>query len=236
MKNDLTNINLYLTDPHPCSYLTDQQASTVFVDPNVSLNNRQYTELASLGFRRSGNYVYQPHCANCHACIPVRVIADQFEPNRQQKRIIRYNQDLQIKQVKPQFTKEYFWLYERYIGMRHTDGDMYPATREQYQSFLVDAPDYCSFYEFRKDGQLLAIAVVDLLEDSLSAVYTFFEPLERRRSLGQYAILWQIEQCKRLGLSYLSLGYWIKDCRKMSYKLQYRPVELFINQRWVRMN
>ncbi|MFD1259866.1 arginyltransferase [Entomomonas asaccharolytica] len=236
MKNDLANINLYLTDPHPCSYLTDQQASTVFVDPNVTLTKKQYTELSSLGFRRSGSYVYQPHCATCHACIAVRVVINQFKPNRQQKRIIRYNQDLQIKQVRPQLTKEYFWLYERYIGMRHKDGDMYPATREQYQSFLVDAPDYCSFYEFRKEGQLLAVAVVDLLQDSLSAVYTFFEPLEHRRSLGQYAILWQIEECKRLGLSYLSLGYWIKNCRKMSYKLQYRSSELFINQRWVRMD
>lgn len=236
MKDDLVNINLYLTDSHPCSYLTDQRASTVFVDPNLILTNKQYTELASLGFRRSGNYVYQPHCANCHACIPIRVIANQFQANRQQKRIIRNNQDLQVKQLKPQLTKEYFWLYERYIGMRHADGDMYPATREQYQSFLVDAPSYCYFYEFRKDQQLLAVAVVDLLEDSLSAVYTFFEPLERRRSLGQYAILWQIEECQRLGLSYLSLGYWIKNCRKMSYKLQYKPVELFVNQRWVRVN
>lgn len=236
MNNGLADIALYLTDPHPCSYLTDQQAATVFIDPQITLTNKQYTELASLGFRRSGSFVYQPHCANCQACVPVRVAVNKFIPNRQQRRIMRYNQDLVVKQVTPKITKEYFWLYERYIGMRHADGDMYPATREQYKSFLMDAPDYCFFYEFRSNGQLLAVAVIDILEDSLSAVYTFFEPLERRRSLGQYAILWQIEEAKRLGLAYLSLGYWIKDCRKMSYKLQYRPVELFVKQRWVRLS
>lgn len=235
MKNDLDDITLYLTEAHPCSYLANEQASTVFVDPNVILTHDQYSKLAGLGFRRSGHYVYQPHCANCHACISVRVVVNQFVPNRQQKRIMRYNQNVVVTQVKPQLTEEYFELYERYIGMRHSDGDMYPATREQYQSFLVDAPDYCYFYEFREDGQLLAVVVVDFLDSNMSAVYTFFEPLEKRRSLGQYAILWQIEECKRLGFSYLSLGYWIKDCQKMSYKLQYRPVELYVNQRWVRM-
>lgn len=232
----LAKTALYLTEPHACSYLDQQQASTLFVDPSLRLNCQQYTELSGLGFRRSGQYVYQPHCANCHACVAVRVVVDDFVANRLHKRIIRYNQDLQVKKILPQLTKEYFWLYERYIGMRHFDGDMYPATREQYKSFLVDAPDFCHFFEFRSDEQLLAIAVVDVLEDGLSAVYTFFEPLERRRSLGSYAILWQIQECKRLGLPYLSLGYWIKNCRKMSYKLDYRPVELYMNERWTRLN
>jgi len=233
---DLAQTTLYLTESHPCSYLEGKQAATLFVDPHVKLNSQQYTELSRLGFRRSGHYVYQPHCKNCQACVAVRVVVNDFIASRQHKRVIRYNQDLQVKKVAPQLTKEYFWLYERYIGMRHFDGDMYPATREQYKSFLVDAPSYCHFYEFREQGQLLAVAVIDVLEDSLSAVYTFFEPLERRRSLGSYVILWQIEECKKLGLPYLSLGYWIKDCRKMSYKLDYRPAELYLNEHWTRLN
>lgn len=236
MKNNLSEIALYLTEPHDCSYLAGQQASTIFVGSNEIISAKQYSELAGLGFRRSGSYIYRPHCEYCKACIPVRVIAKDFKPDKHQRRILKKNQDLQVSKVSPQLSKEYYWLYERYIGMRHADGDMYPATREQYKGFLVDAPEYCCFYEFRLNEQLVAVAVTDILEDSLSAVYTFFEPLEQRRSLGQYAILWQIQECQRLGLKYLSLGYWIKDCRKMNYKLQYRPVELFVNQRWTQLN
>lgn len=227
---------LYLADAHPCSYLENQKASTLFVDPKLVLTTNQYSALSNLGFRRSGQHVYQPHCDNCHACIPVRVVVNKFIPNRQQKRVIRNNHDLVINKVTPCYTDEYFELYERYINTRHRDGDMYPATREQYEGFLVDVPECCSFYEFRREGVLLVVAVVDHLDNHLSAVYTFFEPDEPKRSLGQYAILWQIELCKELALDYLSLGYWIKECRKMSYKLQYRPIELFVNQRWVRVN
>lgn len=233
---DLANISLYITNSHSCSYLPEKQAKTLFVDPNKRLNGQQYSELASSGFRRSGHYIYQPHCENCQACISVRVVVDKFVATRHYKRILRYNQDIQVKKVAPQFTEEYFSLYERYIATRHADGDMYPATKEQYKNFLVDVPDYCTFYEFRAAGRLLAVAVIDCLEDSLSAVYTFFEPSEQRRSLGNYVILWQIQKCKALRLPYLALGYWIKDCRKMSYKLAFRPLELYVNQRWIKIS
>lgn len=236
MKRDLSDFIFYLTDSHPCSYLSEQKASTLFVDPKAVLTTQQFSDFSNLGFRRSGHYVYQPYCENCHACIPVRVVVAEFVPNRLQKRIIRTNQDLVINEVKPSYSDEYYNLYERYINTRHRDGDMYPASQEQYQSFLVDVPDCCRFYEFRKEGDLIAVAVVDSLENHLSAVYTFFDPDKSKRSLGQYAILWQIMLCQQLELEYLSLGYWIKMCRKMNYKQQYRPIELFINQRWVRSN
>ena len=235
MRNDLSNIALYLTGSHTCSYLPDHAASTIFIDPQVHITKEQYTYLMAKGFRRSGHYVYQPQCENCRACVPIRVLVSQFKPNRSQKRVIKQNKNIIARKVNSIASEEYFALYQQYISARHAGGDMYPASLEQYRSFLVDAPIYCSFYEFREDGRLLALSVVDVLEDSLSAVYTFFDPVESKRGLGRYAILWQIEETKRLGLSYLSLGYWIKTCRKMSYKLEYRPLELFISQRWVQI-
>lgn len=233
---NLADISLHLTKPHSCSYLLGHQAQTLFVDPSRILNQLQYTKLSSIGFRRSGCYIYQPHCENCQACISVRVVVDDFIVNRHFKRILRYNRDVQVKKVTPQFTQEYFSLYERYIAIRHADGDMYPATQQQYKDFLVDVPDYCVFYEFRLKGRLLAVAIIDILVDSLSAVYTFFEPLEQRRSLGNYVILWQIQECKKLGLPYLALGYWIKDCRKMNYKIAFRPLEFYLNQHWIKIS
>lgn len=109
---------------------------------------------------------------------------------------------------------------------------MYPATIEQYSSFLAESTEFTSFYEFRQEGQLLAVSVTDSLQDSLSAIYTFYDPDYLQRSLGCYCILWLIEEAKRQGLAYLHLGYWIKNCQKMNYKIEYRPIELYISQKW----
>ena len=157
-------------------------------------------------------------------------------PNRQQKRIFKRNADLQVQAVKPVFSEENFALYQRYIEQRHADGDMYPPSRDQFSTFLVRDLPFSKFYEFRLDGRLLAVAVTDVLPNGLSAVYTFYEPAEARRSVGRYGILWQIGEARRLGLDALYLGYWIKNCKKMNYKTEYRPIELLINQRWSTVN
>lgn len=138
-----------------------------------------------------------------------------------------------MQSARPAFTEEYFDLYQRYIEQRHADGDMFPPSREQFSTFLVRDLPFSRFYEFRVDQRLLAVAVTDLLPNGLSAVYTFYEPDEERRSLGRYAILWQIAEAARLQLQAVYLGYWIKNCKKMNYKTQYRPIELLTNQRWV---
>lgn len=160
----------------------------------------------------------------------------QFSPDRNQKRILKRNADLTVHATNPQYSEEYFDLYQRYIEQRHADGDMYPPSRDQFSTFLVRDLPFSRFYEFRLDGRLLAVAVTDLLPNGLSAVYTFYEPTEERRSLGRFAILWQIGEALRLELEAVYLGYWIKNCKKMNYKTQYRPIELLINQRWVTLN
>ncbi len=133
----------------------------------------------------------------------------------------------------PAVTDEYYALYEQYIAVRHSDGDMYPAEPDQFRSFLVDGRQEASFFELRLGPRLLAVAVADELDDGLSAIYTFFDPAESRRSPGTFAVLMLVDRARQLGLPYLYLGYWIKECAKMSYKTDYRPLELFINNRWI---
>jgi arginine-tRNA-protein transferase len=229
---ELAHLKFYATQPHPCSYLPDEQATTLFLDPSQPMDVEVYAQLSTLGFRRSGDHLYRPHCQSCQACIPARIPADQFTPTRQQRKILKRNSDLDVRAVTPCFTEEYYDLYLRYIETRHADGDMYPPSREQFSTFLVSELTFSRFIEFRLDGQLLAIAVTDVLPNGLSAVYTFFDPAYEQRSLGRFAILWQISEAARQGLDALYLGYWIKNCRKMSYKTQYRPIELLVNQRW----
>lgn len=230
---ELSDLKFYATRPHTCSYLPEEQATTLFLDPAQPMETQLYARLSDIGFRRSGEHLYRPHCDHCNACIPCRIPALDFRLNRQYRRVIHRNADLQISTVKPSLTEENYALYHRYIEQRHADGDMYPPCRDQFSSFLVRNLPFTVFYEFRHHERLLAVAVTDILPNGLSAVYTFYDPEEEQRSLGRFAILWQIAECRRLQLPAVYLGYWIKNCRKMNYKTQYRPLELFIGQRWV---
>lgn len=228
-----SELKFFSTTAHKCSYLPEEQATTLFADPKSELDPHLYSELSDLGFRRSGNYIYRPHCGACKACVPVRIPARAFQPNRQQRRTWTRNQDLTVIERPAEFIPEHYALYEAYIIGRHQDGDMYPPSVEQYVSFLTSEWSNTTFLEFRKGDQLLAVSVCDWLENGISAVYTFYAPEEHSRGLGTFAILWQLEECRRRGLASLYLGYWIKRCRKMSYKVAFRPLEILVNSEWL---
>ncbi|WP_422133691.1 arginyltransferase [Endozoicomonas sp. ALD040] len=230
----LKDLKFYATQPHNCSYLEDKQAITLFMDPDKDLDPALYRHLADIGFRRSGRHVYRPHCQGCNACIPARVVAKSFEPRRKHRKLLKKNRDILVTRSEAEYDEETYQLYKKYISIQHRDGDMYPPSMEQFQSFLVGCPEFCCYYKFWLDEKLVAVAVTDELSNGLSAIYTFYDPeVSKTRSLGSYCILWQIEEAKKLGLKHLHLGYWIKDCKKMSYKIQYRPLEVYVNNRWV---
>lgn len=232
MTSSLRDLKVYTTYPHDCSYLKDQEAITLFVDPRQTVDKKLYSKLSGLGFRRSGSNIYRPHCSDCNACIPARIPVATFQASRKQRRTFNRNQDLVV-EYSPDITDSTaFNLYRRYIEERHSDGDMFPPDRDQYKSFLSNEWGCTNYYRFYDQGKLIAIAVVDALQDGLSAIYTFFDPAVSQRSLGGFAVMWQIEKAKELGLDYVYLGYWIRDCQKMAYKSEYRPLELYINSRW----
>ena len=226
------HFNLYATPPHECNYLPHHQATTVFIDPNFPKDNLLYDNLSQHGFRRSGEHLYRPHCRNCEECIPVRVPVRKFVPRRSQRRILQKNRDLRIVTKESEFEPEHFDLYCRYLATRHIGGGMDNPTPSSYMKFLTSHWSKTEFCEFRLKQQLVALAVLDHLQNGLSAVYTFFDPALKERSLGVYAILWEIEEAKRLKRDWLYLGYWIKGCRKMSYKIEYQPLEFYCHGTW----
>lgn len=230
---DLAELKLFATHPHKCGYLHGQESTTVFVDPNVQMDGTLYNALSDYGFRRSGLHVYRPHCESCHACIPIRVPVKEFKYSKSQRRCRNQNQDLEISILDTIDTDEHYALYQQYIHQRHHDGDMFPPDRDQFRDFLCSAWGITRFIEFREEGKLIAVSVIDQLERGLSALYFFFDDTHSKRSLGVFNILHQIAWAKELGLPYLYLGYWIRDCQKMSYKVDYRPFELFIDNTWV---
>lgn len=221
-----------MTAPHNCSYLDSIQATTAFVDPDVHVDGQLYSRLSEMGFRRSGPYLYKPHCSHCQSCVPARIPVQQFKPSRSQSRCWKHNKDIMVEQVSVINEGEHFSVYERYISQRHFQGDMYPPTKQQFRDFLGKPWDCTRFLEFRLDEQLLGCAVIDVIQNGISAIYTYFSPEHASRGLGNLAILFQIAMAKKLGLEYIYLGYWIKGCQKMSYKTNFRPLELYRQNAW----
>ncbi|MBF0272746.1 MAG: arginyltransferase [Magnetococcales bacterium] len=233
MADDRQTLELLLSPPHPCGYLPDPVAHTLHVSPGFPMDIGRFEYLLSTGFRRSGNLVYRPWCAGCAACVPVRVRVAPFQTSRAMRRVIRRNRDLTIQSGGPTFSAEHFDLYRRYLNSRHGDGPMAEPQFEEFMDFFHS--DWCAvrFVDFRLKGRLLQTAVVDLLNNSLSAVYTFYDPDEGARSLGTMAILWEIELARQMELEWVYLGYWIADCPKMRYKSRFQPLEAYINRRWI---
>jgi arginine-tRNA-protein transferase len=213
--NDLpiANLQFYATAPYPCSYLPGKLARSQVATPSYLIDTDTYSALVSAGFRRSGAFTYRPYCDHCHACVPVRVVASEFEPNRAQRRAV----------------------LRLYQSERHRGGGMDHDSREQYAHFLLQSNVATRLIEFRDRGELRMVSIVDELSDGLSSVYTFFDPMVQRASYGTYNILWQVEEARRRGLPYVYLGYWIGQSRKMSYKDQFRPIEGLSRGEWKRL-
>lgn len=229
-------VSIYATGEHPCAYLEGRAARTLFVDPRQPLSTSIYSGLVDQGFRRSGEYVYRPGCPNCAACQSLRIPVMEFHPSRRHRRTLRANRELRVTAVVPRYRDEHFELYQRYIQQRHTGSQMADPTPQQYLEFLTASWCDTVFYEFRENGQLLAVSVVDQLLSGLSAVYTFYEPELPQRGLGSLAIVWLIGEARRLGLRHLYLGYWIDESPKMRYKAEFRPHEVFRAGGWQRVD
>ncbi len=226
-------MTLYATFPYTCPYLPDRTAVSAVYDPYTPIDGPLYNQLIQYGFRRSGYRLYRPQCPGCAACESLRIPVAHFRPNRNQRRTWRRNTDLETSFEPPTYRSEHFALYKRYQGYRHPEGDMDFEDPADYARACLDSPLDTRLVSFRKpEGQLLAVAITDFLEGGLSAVYTFFEPAAARRSLGTYAILWQIAHAQRHGLTHLYLGYWVQQCAKMAYKGQFQPAEVWSGWQW----
>lgn len=230
-------IRLFSTEEHTCSYLPDQKATLQFVDPNLELSDFWSNVLNDNGFRRSGAHYYRPQCAACSACKAMRVPVAEFVPSRSQQRCKKRNNDLEIYVRDPKEADhgKYYPLFKHYIETRHSDGDMYPPSREQFTKFLGACIPATIFLEFYCEERLVMVAQSDQLGSGLSCVYTFFDTEETSRGLGNFAILKQIDIAKAMGLDFVFLGYWVKGARKMSYKKNFRPSEIYSEGSWQRL-
>ena len=228
----LSALQFYLTAPYPCSYLPAPLARSQVATPSFLITAQVYSELVRRGFRRSGTFTYRPRCDTCRACVPVRIVVKAFASTRSQRRAARHHRNLEVSLHTLEDSKEHFDLYQRYQAARHRDDAMESDSPEQYRNFLLQSHVDSTLVEFRENGILRMVSLIDILDDGLSSVYTFYDPDVAQSSFGTYNVLWQIELCRKLELEYLYLGYWIKDSGKMAYKANFSPLQGLVEGEW----
>ena len=235
----------FLTSPSPCPYLPGQAERKVFTHLVGERAPGLLDLLSQGGFRRSQNIAYRPACERCRACVSVRILVDEFKPGKSMRRVLARNADLvgRIDQAEP--SSEQYSLFRQYLDQRHTRGGMSEMSVLDYAMMVEDSQVDTRVIEYRlkgpdsaftrqSDGDLVGVALSDVMNDGVSMVYSFFDPQESGRSLGTYMILDHIERTHKLGLPYLYLGYWVKGSRKMDYKVRFQPQEHLMPKGWER--
>ena len=223
----------FATAPVPCPYMPDRAERKLIVELGGAGATAFYDDLSRAGFRRSHHFAYRPACRECASCIPVRIAVDRFGHTRSTRRVRNANRDLAGELAAPRATLEQFTLFQAYQRARHGDSEMASMSFRDYRGMIEDSPVSTGIAEFRDiAGNLAAASLIDRLDDGVSAVYSFYDPRQTRRSLGTWSILWLVEECRRLGQSYVYLGYWIADSPKMAYKARFPALERLTAAGW----
>jgi leucyl-tRNA---protein transferase len=226
-------LQFFATSPVACPYVPGRAERKLIVELDGRAAALVYDDLSRAGFRRSHHFAYRPACRGCTACVPVRIAVDHFHDTRWTRRTRNSNRDLSGELAPAHATSEQYRLFLAYQHARHDDSEMATMSYRDYRGMVEDSPVRTQIAEFRDAaGGLVAASLIDRLDDGISAVYSFFDPRQQKRSLGSWSILWLVEECRRLTEPYVYLGYWIADSPKMAYKARFPALERLTEAGW----
>lgn len=232
----------FVTSPGPCPYLPGKTERKVFTELRGDHAGELNDALGRIGFRRSQNVAYRPSCLSCNACISVRVLAREFEPNATQRKVLRKNSDLVATACRPWASEEQYTLLRHYLASRHPEGGMTDMDEEDFSDMVEHSPVDTVVVEYREPtvdgtpGRLVGACLTDRQADGLSMIYSFFETDNPARpSLGTYIVLDHILRAAEAELPYIYLGYWVNGSPRMDYKIRYKPLERLGPSGWSRM-
>jgi Putative arginyl-tRNA:protein arginylyltransferase len=217
-----------ITEPSQCGYLPDRDWR--FEYEYVSeLNSEEYLERINKGWRKYGYALFKPACVGCMQCEAIRIVVNEFRPNRSQIRVMKANTDVVIRVGQAEVDRDKFLLYmEHHWDHHEIKGWPRPSshTSVSHLATLCENPfpiqEWCHYV----DDQLVGVLYADPLPDGFSAVYSFYDPTMTKRGLGTWMILSLITKARELGLPYIYLGYYVRDCRSMAYKKKFVPNEI----------
>lgn len=230
---DIEKYKFYKSNPFSCSYIKDNTEQRLIIKLDDSEKSKiLFSNLMNNGFRRNLDHMYLPVCNDCKSCISSRINIHDFKLSKSNKRILRKNIDSYLIKKK-NIDLDRYKLFVRYTNTRHSEGQMKNMSFNEFKSFVYDSPIESKIFDFfSMENKLIGTILLDLVNNGLSAVYSFYDPDFRDNSLGKYMILKTIKEVERLKLNYLYLGFWIKESQKMNYKIDFNNLELFKNGKW----
>ncbi len=231
---DLDFLRIVYDEEDDCPYLPDQRARMpLAVSPN-GVDPAAMDQLLENGYRRTGAFFYRTECPHCQACEALRLNVDRFQPSRSQRRVMkRGDQALRTVIGSPSVDKQRVELFNKHRVQRSLNHGDAQVDAGGYQGFLLNAPCPSAEMTFWLSDTLVAVAIVDMGQKSLSAVYTYFDPQASRYSPGTYAILQQHRLANKLGLQWLYLGFYVADNAHLNYKSRFSPHQRLIDGQWM---
>jgi leucyl-tRNA---protein transferase len=220
-----------------CSYLPTQRSTQRYVMVS-ELSAEEYSTLMLNGWRRFGYLIFMPICTACSECQSLRVLVNEFTPNTSQKRAIKANADVRLVIGTPEVTEEKLTLYDKYHRFQagHRGWNAHPKeSAENYSESFVWNPYPTQEWCYYVGEKLIGVGYVDAVPAGLSAIYFYYDPDERDRSLGTFNVLRLMQESVAREEEHLYLGYYVKDCQSLTYKANFRPYELYQLGNWVRV-
>jgi arginine-tRNA-protein transferase len=214
--------------PNGCSYVPAETASLA-CRVCAGLNAAQFQELLRRGWRRHGCHLFRPACPACVKCRSLRVNIARFRPTKSQRRCLRRNQGIDVLVQRPTVTADHLRLYNAWhahMSARRAWPFQTTDAADYTESFLLGNWDFAREMLYLRDGRLIGVSLVDVVDEGLSSVYFFHDPAWRERGPGTFSILTEIDYCRQTGRPHLYLGYWIMECPSMAYKARFGPHEV----------